>query len=116
MAKHGIKGVIGGGVAEGGAMHRVVEAFQQANARAGRELKLGENLYSETEASNTPQLTDPGQDGAGSLRQGFLELSNVAPVEELIDLITTQRAFELNSQAAQAGDQMLQLVANLRRF
>lgn len=44
MAKHGIKGVIGGGVAEGGAMHRVVEAFQQANARAGRQLQLGENL------------------------------------------------------------------------
>ena len=44
MAKHGIKGVIGGGVAEGGAMHRVVEAYQQANARAGRQLELGENL------------------------------------------------------------------------
>ncbi|MDA0770743.1 MAG: hypothetical protein BZY79_06510 [SAR202 cluster bacterium Casp-Chloro-G4] len=44
MAKHGIKGVIGGGVAEGGAMHRVVEAFQQANARAGKKLQLGENL------------------------------------------------------------------------
>lgn len=44
MAKHGIKGVIGGGVAEGGAMHQVVEAFQQANARAGRQLQLGENL------------------------------------------------------------------------
>ncbi len=44
MAKHGIKGVIGGGVAEGGAMHRVIEAFRDANARAGRDLELGENL------------------------------------------------------------------------
>ena len=50
------------------------------------------------------------------VRQGVLEQSNVEPVRELIDLITTQRSFELNSQAVQAGDQVLQLVANLRRF
>jgi flagellar basal-body rod protein FlgG len=46
----------------------------------------------------------------------MLEASNVNPVQELIDLITTQRSFELNSQAVQAGDQILQLVANLRRY
>ncbi len=50
------------------------------------------------------------------MRQGFLEASNVEPVTELIDLITTQRAFELNSQVVQAGDQIMQIVANLRRL
>lgn len=79
-------------------------------------LKMGENLYSETPASGQAQAGNPGQDGLGLVRQGSLELSNVQPVQELIDLITTQRAFELNSQAVQAGDQILQLVANLRRF
>lgn len=79
-------------------------------------LKLGENLYQETAASQAPIQATPGTQGLGLLRQGALELSNVEPVKELIDLITTQRAFELNSQTVQAGDQILQLVANLRRF
>lgn len=78
-------------------------------------LKLGENLYAETEASGAPQETIPGQDGTGTLNSKMLEASNVNPVKELIDLITTQRSFELNSQAVQAGDQILQSVANLRR-
>lgn len=78
-------------------------------------LKLGENLYAETDASGTPTAGTPGQDGLGVVRQNFLERSNVEPVHELIDLITTQRAFELNSQAIQAGDQIMQLVANLKR-
>ena len=79
-------------------------------------LKLGENLYSETDASNAPTTGVPGQNGLGQVRQGSLEASNVQPVRELIDLITTQRSFELNSQTVQAGDQVLQLVANLRRY
>jgi flagellar basal-body rod protein FlgG len=78
--------------------------------------KLGDNLYRETDASNTVQLGTPGQQGWGTIRQGFLEASNVEPVNELIDLIQTQRAFELNSQVVQAGDQLMQIVANLRRF
>lgn len=79
-------------------------------------LKLGENLYQETEASGAAQVVIPGQDGSGTLKAGMLEASNVNPVTELIDLITTQRSFELNSQAVQAGDQVLQLVSNLRRM
>jgi flagellar basal-body rod protein FlgG len=79
-------------------------------------LKLGENLYSETDASGAAITGNPGTNGLGLIRQNALEASNVEPVQELIDLITTQRAFELNSQAIQAGDQILQLVANLRRF
>lgn len=78
-------------------------------------LKLGENLYAPTDASGAAQLTQPGQQGAGLLRQGFLEASNVEPVHQLIDLITTQRSFELNSRAIQAGDQILQLISNLGR-
>ena len=78
-------------------------------------LKLGENLYAETDASGKPTLGNPGLEGRGTLHQGSLEHSNVDPVTELIDLITTQRAFELNSQAVKAGDEMLQLVSNLKR-
>ena len=79
-------------------------------------LKLGENLFRESDASGTATLGTPGADGLGALAQNFLEASNVEPVQELIDLITTQRSFELNSQAVQAGDQVLQQIANLRRF
>ena len=78
-------------------------------------LKLGENLYSQTDSSGQPQTGVPGQQGLGSVRQGFLEASNVEPVRELIDLITTQRSFELNSQVIQAGDQILQEITNLAR-
>jgi flagellar basal-body rod protein FlgG len=79
-------------------------------------LKLGDNLYKQTDASGTPTDGNPGDQGAGYVRQGALEASNVEPVQELIDLITTQRAFELNSQVVQAGDQIMQVAANLRRF
>src|SRR5690606_13059971 len=78
-------------------------------------LKLGDNMYRETDASSNAQVANPGEPGFGYVRQGFLEASNVEPVTELIDLITTQRAFELNSQVVQAGDQIMQVVANLRR-
>ncbi len=78
-------------------------------------LKLGDNLYQETDASGPVTEGLPGDPGIGVVRQGSLESSNVEPVEELIDLITTQRAFELNSQVVQAGDQIMQVAANLRR-
>ncbi len=78
-------------------------------------LKLGGNLFKETDASSTPSDANPGTPGFGVVRQGALESSNVEPVQELIDLITTQRAFELNSQVVQAGDQIMQVAANLRR-
>ena len=78
-------------------------------------LKVGENMYSQTDASGAAALGPAAQNGLGVIRQGSLEASNVEPVKELIDLITTQRGFELNSQAIQAGDQLLQQIANLRR-
>ena len=77
--------------------------------------KLGDNMFAETPASGSPTPGTPGAQGYGSLQQGFIETSNVEPVRELIDLITTQRAFELNSQAVNAGDQIMQLINNLRR-
>ncbi|TWU45166.1 Flagellar basal-body rod protein FlgG [Novipirellula aureliae] len=79
-------------------------------------LKVGENMYLQTDASGQEQQGTPGDQGMGTLVQGNLEASNVEPVQELIDLITTQRAFELNSQAIQAGDQVMQNISNLRRF
>jgi flagellar basal-body rod protein FlgG len=79
-------------------------------------LRLGENLFAETDSSGAAVLGNPGQNGLGLLRQSALEASNVEPVRELIDLITTQRAFELNSKAIQVGDQMMQVVANLARY
>ncbi len=77
---------------------------------------IGRNLWRETDASGTPVTGTPQSDGLGAIRQGALEMSNVDPVRELIDLIQTQRAFELNSQTIQAADQSLQVVSNLRRF
>jgi len=78
-------------------------------------LKLGDNLYAETGSSSAPIVGVPQTDGLGYIRKGMLEASNVEPVQELIDLITTQRSFELNSQTIQAGDEILQLISNLRR-
>ncbi|MDX1948835.1 MAG: flagellar basal-body rod protein FlgG [Pirellulaceae bacterium] len=93
-----------------------VGAIQLANFPNPEGLfKLGENLYAQTDSSGQEVLNDPGQNGAGVLRQGFLEASNVEPVRELIDLITTQRSFELNSRAIQAGDRILEQIAALGR-
>ena len=76
--------------------------------------QIGRNLYIETDASGTPVTGTPQTDGLGAINQNSLELSNVDPVRELIDLITTQRAFERNSQAIQSADQSLQSAANVR--
>lgn len=76
---------------------------------------LGGSIYTATESSGKPITTLPEQQGAGSLRAGFLEASNVDPVKELVTMIKTQRAFELNSQSIQTADQILQTVGNLKR-
>lgn len=78
--------------------------------------QIGRNLYIETDASGVPVTGTAQSDGLGSINAGSLEMSNVDPVRELIDLITTQRAFELNSQSIQSADEILQIVSNLRRF
>lgn len=76
---------------------------------------LGSNLYKETTASGTPELGNPGENGFGSLQQGYLELSNVKVVEEMVNLILAQRAYEVNSKAVQAADEMMQQSNNLHR-
>ena len=77
---------------------------------------IGGNLYEETSASGPPIIGNPNDGSFGSIQQGFLEASNVNPVSELVRLITTQRNFEFNSQSIQAADEILEVIANLRRF
>ena len=73
----------------------------------------GENLYVETAASGTPNTNTPGTNGAGLLVQGYVETSNVNVAEELVNMIQTQRAYEINSKAISASDQMLQKLTQL---
>jgi len=73
---------------------------------------VGENLYKETGASGSPQTGTAGQNSLGSLIQGSLESSNVNVVEELVNMIETQRAYEMNSKAISTADKMLQFVNN----
>ncbi len=72
---------------------------------------IGSNLYLETASSGTPQAGVPGENGVGRLLQGALENSNVDIVEEMVNMITTQRAYEMNSKVVSTADQMLQYVS-----
>ncbi len=76
---------------------------------------LGQNLFQETEASGVPILANPGQEGFGEINQGYLESSNVAVVEEMVDMIVAQRAYELSSRAIRTADSMMQEANNLKR-
>ena len=94
----------------------VVGTFQIATFQNPAGLQsLGSNLFLETGASGAPLIGNPGSNDRGTLQQGFLELSNVSVVEELVNLITAQRAYEVNSRTVQTADEMLQLAANLKR-
>ena len=73
---------------------------------------VGQNLFVETIASGSPQISSPGSSGLGTLVQGAVESSNVNVVEELVNMIETQRAYEMNSKAISTTDQMLQFVTN----
>ncbi|HEY0905971.1 MAG TPA: flagellar basal-body rod protein FlgG [Methylophilus sp.] len=79
---------------------------------AGLQAK-GENLYVETTASGNPNANTPGSNGAGLLSQGYVETSNVNVVEELVSMIQTQRAYEINSKAITTSDQMLQKLTQM---
>jgi len=72
---------------------------------------IGNNLFRETGASGDPQEGTPGLDGLGTLEQGMVESSNVEVVEELVNMITTQRAYEMNSKVVSTADQMLQYIS-----
>lgn len=76
---------------------------------------LGGNLYEETPASGTPETGSPAEQGFGKIKQGYIETSNVNIVEEMVNLIVAQRAYEINSKSIQTSDEMLQNVAQLKR-
>lgn len=73
----------------------------------------GENFYQETASSGTPSTNVPGTNGAGLLSQSYVETSNVNVVEELVNMIQTQRAYEINSKSIQTSDQMLQRLTQI---
>ena len=74
---------------------------------------IGRNLYTSSPASGEPVVSTPGENGTGQLGQGELESSNVNIVEEMVTMITGQRAYELNSKAIQTSDQMLQKLGQM---
>jgi flagellar basal-body rod protein FlgG len=75
----------------------------------------GKNLYMASDASGTAITGEPGTSGLGTIAQGYLEMSNVSVVEEMVNMIVGQRAYEINSKAIQAADEMLQMANNLKR-
>ena len=76
---------------------------------------LGGNLYREGTASGQAELGDPNANGFGSLAQGYLEMSNVKVVDEMVNMIVAQRAYEVNSKAVQSADEMMGIANSLRR-
>jgi flagellar basal-body rod protein FlgG len=76
---------------------------------------LGRNLFVPTEGSGDEIVGTPGEDGFGTISQGFLEMSNVSVVDEMVNMITAQRAYETNSKVIQTADDMLQMANNLKR-
>lgn len=74
---------------------------------------MGDNLFTETTSSGSPQTGVPGAPGFGTIQQGYLETSNVNPVEEITSLITAQRAYEMNSKVVTAADQMMQTTSQM---
>lgn len=76
---------------------------------------IGKNLYLPTASSGEAVTANPGNEGLGTIAQGFVEMSNVNIVEEMVNMIVSQRAYEISSKAVQASDDMLQIANNLRR-
>ena len=76
---------------------------------------IGRNLYLATSASGDETVGTPGEEGMGTIAQGYVEMSNVSVVDEMVNMITAQRAYEINSKAIQAADEMLQLANSMKR-
>jgi flagellar basal-body rod protein FlgG len=81
----------------------------------GGLISLGRNLFLNSEASGDPTTGNPASSGMGTISQGFIENSNVNVVEEMVNMIVSQRAYEVNSKAVQASDEMLQVANNLKK-
>jgi flagellar basal-body rod protein FlgG len=88
-----------------------LSSFQNPSGLSG----IGGNLFLETSASGTATTGTPGENGIGRINQGFLEQSNVSVVEEMVNMIVAQRAYEVNSRAIRTADDMLQQINNLAR-
>ena len=84
-------------------------------ANPGGLESIGRNLYRATSAAGAPEIGNAGENGFGDLQQGYLEMSNVKVVEEMVNMIVAQRAYEVNSKAVQAADEMMQQSNNLKR-
>jgi flagellar basal-body rod protein FlgG len=84
-------------------------------ANPGGLRSMGGNLYEETPASGTAETGNPGEAGFGGIQQGFIETSNVNIVEEMVNMIQAQRAYEINSKSIQTSDEMLEKVNQLKR-
>jgi flagellar basal-body rod protein FlgG len=76
---------------------------------------IGRNLYNKTEASSEAVVGNPGVEGKGTISQYFLEMSNVSVIDEMVKMITGQRAYEINSKSIQTADAMLSIINNLKR-
>ncbi len=76
---------------------------------------IGHNLYKPTATSGPPLISSPGEEGIGTVQMGYLEMSNVSVIEEMIGMITAQRAYEINSKAVKTAEEMLDVAANLKR-
>lgn len=97
----------------GTATNQVIGTLQLADFINAAGLQPnGDNLYLETAASGAPQIGQPGLNGLGTLAQNSLEASNVNVVEQMVDMIETQRTYEMNSKAISAADSMLQFLTN----
>ncbi len=99
----------GGGTVSAGQLE-LVRFMNPAGLKA-----LGDNLYGETEASGQPIVGTPGSEGFGELAQGFLEASNVDIVEEMVAMISAQRAYEMNSKTVKTVEEMMTMATNLKR-
>ena len=108
----GNDGIVSAELANGGGNQQLgqIQIARFINA-AGLEAQ-GQNLFRETTSSGAPIVLVPGEQGAGEIAQGMLEASNVNVVEELVNMIETQRAYEINSRAISTSDQMLQFMTN----
>ena len=105
-------------VIQGGYTSAVSEVGNIETARFPNEgglLNMGQNLYMPSEASGDATTGTPGEDGYGTIGQGFLEMSNVNVAEEMVNMIVSQRAYEMNSKVIQTSDDMLRTAANLKR-
>jgi len=76
---------------------------------------LGRNLFMPTDASGEPILGVPGEEGFGTIAQGYVEMSNVSVVEEMVNMIVALRAYEINAKAIQTADEMMQMTNNIKR-